>query len=165
MLYLRWCKCCCEADSTCRMVDDMSCVCVSFFFSSRRRHTRCALVTGVQTCALPISKPVGKGTGLGLSQIFGFIGQSRGEIQILSHPGKGTEVLLYLPRYGPEDRRETTSAHVDMAKRAEQNVTGAEILIVEDDPRVLSATLDAVIELGHHPVVSYPHSQAASTLP
>src|SRR3546814_6709679 len=32
----------------------MSCV---FFFSSRRRHTRCALVTGVQTCALPISIP------------------------------------------------------------------------------------------------------------
>src|SRR3546814_1471296 len=28
---------------------------VSVFFSSRRRHTRCALVTGVQTCALPIS--------------------------------------------------------------------------------------------------------------
>src|SRR3546814_19804299 len=32
------------------------CVAVcDFFFSSRRRHTRCALVTGVQTCALPIS--------------------------------------------------------------------------------------------------------------
>src|SRR3546814_9695705 len=30
-----------------------------FFFSSRRRHTRCALLTGVQTCALPICwKPV-----------------------------------------------------------------------------------------------------------
>src|SRR3546814_1881814 len=28
-----------------------------FFFSSRSRHTRCALVTGVQTCALPISFP------------------------------------------------------------------------------------------------------------
>src|SRR3546814_15179412 len=28
--------------------------CVMFIFSSRRRHTRCALVTGVQTCALPI---------------------------------------------------------------------------------------------------------------
>src|SRR3546814_1766108 len=27
-----------------------------FFLSSRRRHTRCALVTGVQTCALPISR-------------------------------------------------------------------------------------------------------------
>src|SRR3546814_15786615 len=32
------------------------CVCFFFFFSSRRRHTRCALVTGVQTCALPISR-------------------------------------------------------------------------------------------------------------
>src|SRR3546814_7291529 len=30
---------------------------VFFFVSSRRRHTRCALVTGVQTCALPISRP------------------------------------------------------------------------------------------------------------
>src|SRR3546814_1078107 len=30
---------------------------VFFFFSSRRRHTRCALVTGVQTCALPICSP------------------------------------------------------------------------------------------------------------
>src|SRR3546814_4908133 len=29
-------------------------MCGLFFFSSRRRHTRCALVTGVQTCALPI---------------------------------------------------------------------------------------------------------------
>src|SRR3546814_7349274 len=27
---------------------------IGYFFSSRRRHTRCALVTGVQTCALPI---------------------------------------------------------------------------------------------------------------
>src|SRR3546814_16845943 len=27
---------------------------IVFFFSSRRRHTRCALVTGVQTCALPV---------------------------------------------------------------------------------------------------------------
>src|SRR3546814_10302083 len=33
----------------------MSCYDLIFFFSSRGRHTRCALVTGVQTCALPIS--------------------------------------------------------------------------------------------------------------
>src|SRR3546814_3062312 len=31
------------------------------FFSSRRRHTRCALVTGVQTCALPISAALAPG--------------------------------------------------------------------------------------------------------
>src|SRR3546814_17828549 len=34
---------------------------VFFVFSSRRRHTRCALVTGVQTCALPISADHGGG--------------------------------------------------------------------------------------------------------
>src|SRR3546814_10382511 len=34
-----------------------SCGLFVFFFSSRRRHTRCALVTGVQTCALPICAP------------------------------------------------------------------------------------------------------------
>src|SRR3546814_9668568 len=32
--------------------------CIFVFFSSRRRHTRCALVTGVQTCALPICASV-----------------------------------------------------------------------------------------------------------
>src|SRR3546814_17378494 len=31
---------------------------IIFFFSSRRRHTICALVTGVQTCALPISRVI-----------------------------------------------------------------------------------------------------------
>src|SRR3546814_5758582 len=36
-------------------------MCRFVFFSGRRRHTSCALVTGVQTCALPIS---GAGTGL-----------------------------------------------------------------------------------------------------
>src|SRR3546814_16119622 len=35
-----------------------------FFFSSRRRHTRCALVTGVQTCALPISGKRSAGRGV-----------------------------------------------------------------------------------------------------
>src|SRR3546814_13913928 len=35
-----------------------------FFFSSRRRHTRCALVTGVQTCALPIYPGLVEGTPL-----------------------------------------------------------------------------------------------------
>src|SRR3546814_1148669 len=46
------------------MVLSNVCVCVCFFifvlfFSSRRLHTRCALVTGVQTCALPISLVTG----------------------------------------------------------------------------------------------------------
>src|SRR3546814_7136584 len=46
-------------------------VCVFlFFFSSRRRHTRCALVTGVQTCALPIFHGRGRRSGPPLRRLF-----------------------------------------------------------------------------------------------
>src|SRR3546814_18313950 len=46
---------------------------VCFFFSSRRRHTICALVTGVQTCALPILR--GAGTKDGAGSVLDFAGQ------------------------------------------------------------------------------------------
>src|SRR3546814_18660762 len=46
------------------------CILVFCFFSSRRRHTRCALVTGVQTCALPIS--------LGCGAVVAFVGLASG---------------------------------------------------------------------------------------
>src|SRR3546814_1564173 len=47
--------------SVCTVIDErVLCIgSVFFFFASRRRHTRCALVTGVQTCALPIFADVG----------------------------------------------------------------------------------------------------------
>src|SRR3546814_14152019 len=44
-----------------------------FFFSSRRRHTRCALVTGVQTCALPIfCLALFGGLAVGIAALLGF---------------------------------------------------------------------------------------------
>src|SRR3546814_3607456 len=46
-----WSCLCCAVSRLCALVA----LWFGFFFSSRRRHTRCALVTGVQTCALPIS--------------------------------------------------------------------------------------------------------------
>jgi signal transduction histidine kinase len=44
------------------------------------------------------TKPLGRGTGLGLSQVYGFITQSGGFVQIQSTPGKGTTVVIDLPR-------------------------------------------------------------------
>lgn len=44
------------------------------------------------------TKQVGEGTGLGLSQVYGFIAQSDGHMEIESELGKGTAVRLYLPR-------------------------------------------------------------------
>src|SRR3546814_9507064 len=51
-----------------------------FFFSSRRRHTRCALVTGVQTCALPIFLHLGQ-----LLRLRGF-GNRLGLCSLVSSP-------------------------------------------------------------------------------
>src|SRR3546814_1946119 len=49
----------------------MSYVSVFFFFSSRRRHTRCALVTGVQTCAIPIYPRLRPIIGRGIAAVRG----------------------------------------------------------------------------------------------
>src|SRR3546814_8797170 len=56
----------------------IACICFFvFFFSSRRRHTRCALVTGVQTCALPIydsnQELIGQGVANLILPLFGGI--------------------------------------------------------------------------------------------
>jgi signal transduction histidine kinase/ActR/RegA family two-component response regulator len=97
------------------------------------------------------TKPVGKGTGLGLSQIFGFVRQSMGEIMIVSQPGLGTTVTLLLPRFTGSER--IADATAEPARPAEPKPDEfATILVVEDDPRVLAATVEALAELGHKPI-------------
>jgi signal transduction histidine kinase len=50
------------------------------------------------------TKPVGQGTGLGLSQVYGFVHQSGGAVDIESVLGQGTCVRLYLPQIGQDER-------------------------------------------------------------
>ncbi len=91
------------------------------------------------------TKPVGKGTGLGLSQIFGFVRQSRGGVAVKSDVGHGTTVSLYLPRSETDAASEPLMPHgtANLPRRR-----GTTVLVVEDDPRVLAATSDALEELG-----------------
>ena len=97
------------------------------------------------------TKPVGKGTGLGLSQIFGFAHQSGGEVGIDSKVGHGTTVSIYLPR---TEVAASVRMHpaVQRAADAEVRVPGARILLVEDDPRVRTATVGALEDLDYDPV-------------
>jgi len=105
------------------------------------------------------TKPVGKGTGLGLSQIFGFAHQSGGEVGIESQVGRGTTVSIYLPR---TERVAEVRVHpaIHRAESTDVHVPGARILLVEDDPRVRTATVDALEDLDYEPVACSSGAEA-----
>lgn len=109
------------------------------------------------------TKPVGKGTGLGLSQVFGFVGQSGGEVLIDSAPGRGTTVTLLLPRHHAAAIAAPAPAEPERAA-ADAPTPPARILVVEDDPRVLAATTEALTELGHDPVPCPDPEQAEALM-
>jgi signal transduction histidine kinase/ActR/RegA family two-component response regulator len=115
--------------------------------------TGCGMPPEVQERAFEpffTTKPVGKGTGLGLSQIFGFAHQSGGEVGIESEVGKGTTVSLYLPRTAAEASVRLHPAAKRMSE--EERVPGARILVVEDDPRVRTSTVEALQDLDYDPI-------------
>ncbi len=91
------------------------------------------------------TKPPGKGTGLGLSQVYGFLKQSRGHINIYSELGAGTTVKLYLPRLAgaPAEAAQPAAQATEMAGGGET------IVVVEDDPLMRRLATEALRELGY----------------
>ena len=99
------------------------------------------------------TKEVGKGTGLGLSQIFALVQQLRGEVGIVSAPGEGTIVTLYFPRAAEPVAIPLPTASIAVVEPIAPTMPETlQILVVEDDPRVLAATTGALEEIGHHPI-------------
>ena len=94
------------------------------------------------------TKPAGQGTGLGMSQVFAFCRQSGGEVQISSTEGEGTSVAMLLPVATPQIS-DMADAIVGTPDGLTTPAEALSILVVEDDERVLTATVDAVSELGH----------------
>ncbi|MEH3157773.1 MAG: ATP-binding protein [Sphingomonas taxi] len=108
------------------------------------------------------TKEAGKGTGLGLSQIFALVRQLDGGIAIDTAPGRGTTVTLYLPR---DVALADAGPTVAIAPQPAAAVTaGLHILVVEDDPRVLTATMGALEELGHHGIACDAPGKAVGLL-
>jgi signal transduction histidine kinase/ActR/RegA family two-component response regulator len=91
------------------------------------------------------TKEIGKGTGLGLSQVFGFVKQSGGHINISSEVGQGTTIKLYLPRFTGTGQAALEPVRCNrMAGSASESV-----LVVEDEERVRSLTVGCLRELGY----------------
>ena len=93
------------------------------------------------------TKEVGRGTGLGLSQVYGFVRQSGGHLRILSKPGEGTAVEIYLPRFHGDHRAATRDSH-DEAPLPRGRKTEL-ILVVEDEEQVRELSASTLRDLGY----------------
>jgi signal transduction histidine kinase len=90
------------------------------------------------------TKDVGKGTGLGLSMVYGFVRQSGGHVAVESAPGKGTTIVLYLPKAAQKSVAEVE------AIQSQAIPAGTErILVVEDNEDILKVTSTMLSELGY----------------
>lgn len=97
------------------------------------------------------TKPIGIGTGLGLSMVHGFVQQSGGDVRIVSVPGMGTSVTLWLPRADDDDTLVAPQPSVTQTASADR----LRVLLVDDDAsvartlgRLLSKSGMEVIEHG-----------------
>lgn len=107
------------------------------------------------------TKPTGRGTGLGLSQVYGFAKHSGGDLFIDSTPGKGTRVVMILPRGAVGDAVATTG---DAATASRTSAPpDLDIVLVEDDDALRRTTGAALIDMGHR-VRSASGGQAALDL-
>ncbi|WP_315975121.1 hybrid sensor histidine kinase/response regulator [Microvirga yunnanensis] len=104
------------------------------------------------------TKGVGKGTGLGLSMIHGLAVQSGGTLKLTSHLGKGTTAEIWLPQGS------TVIAAPANDTRLRPEHRSCTVLLVEDDPLVMSGTTAMLEDLDHRVVQASSGEQALRIL-
>jgi len=95
------------------------------------------------------TKGVGKGTGLGLSMVHGLADQSGGTLILKSKPGVGTTAELWLPAADPASIEALPAAAPMPEPVNDQFIGPLSVLVVDDDPLVLSNTGAMLEDLGH----------------
>jgi len=102
----------------------------------------------------------GQGTGLGLSQVHGFMERSAGKIEVKSEPDRGTEFVLYFPRY-----HESHSVSKTDEENAITNFNGNEtILVVDDEAALLELNSELLRQHGYHVICAESCQQALDIL-
>ena len=92
------------------------------------------------------TKPVGEGTGLGLSLVHGIVADLGGAIEVSSATGKGTTFRIWLPA-----TRAPARAPAGQSRELPRG-NGETILIVDDEPALMSLVEEMLAELGYEPV-------------
>jgi PAS domain S-box-containing protein len=96
------------------------------------------------------TKPIGEGTGLGLSMVYGFARQSGGQAQIISEPGTGTKVFLYLPR-----NIGAGEAVQEMSKAEPAQPSGGEAVLVVDDDSTIRLLVKEALDASWKPKMAF----------
>jgi PAS domain S-box-containing protein len=91
------------------------------------------------------TKEINKGTGLGLSQVYGFVKQSGGEIEVTSKVGKGTTFRLLLPS---TDDEELPPAEGNEEATQSDALEPSRVLLIEDNEKVGEFASGMLAELG-----------------
>jgi PAS domain S-box-containing protein len=94
------------------------------------------------------TKPVGKGTGLGLSTVYGIVKQHEGAIWAYSEPGLGTTVKVYFPAASEAELAGAARPEEGAPNGAGLALTGARVLVVEDEPAVRSLARRSLESMG-----------------
>jgi len=102
------------------------------------------------------TKPVGKGTGLGLASVYGAAQQNGGFVTIDSVPTQGTTVTIFLPRHGGE----AVPYGSDGAGKPDRPANHETILLVEDEPAILTLNTTALRRLGYRVIAASSPKQA-----
>jgi two-component system NtrC family sensor kinase len=88
------------------------------------------------------TKSVDKGSGLGLSQVYGFVQQSDGKIDLASEDGAGTTFRIRLPI-----RKDAVAAEAGIAATDRLLVSSPSVLLVEDNADVAVVVTDYLAQL------------------
>jgi signal transduction histidine kinase len=106
------------------------------------------------------SKGAGRGTGLGLSMVDGLVAQSGGAMRITSRPGLGTTVEMWLPVSQVTEATRPRPAPMPSV----EDTRSCRVLVVDDDPIVLSGTAAMLEDLGHAAIEAASAEQALELL-
>ena len=104
------------------------------------------------------TKEPGKGSGLGLSQVVGFVHQCGGTVRIDSKPGQGTAIDVILPKIAAID----AAAANDEGPPSPPSLAAGTVLLVDDDPDVLSSTAQLLEALGYGVIAAASAEEAMS---